>query len=44
MIKLSLALAIGLIGFTALLDPIYDNCHNTADGYACDLVGYKWGK
>jgi hypothetical protein len=41
MIRLSLALAIGLIGFTALLDPIYGNCKDTAEGRSCDLIGYS---
>ena len=44
MIKLSLALVIGLLTFSAFSEPIYANCKDTADGYACDLVGYKWGR
>jgi len=44
MIRLSLALVIGLLTFSAFSEPIYANCKDTADGYACDLVGYKWGR
>ena len=44
MIRLSLVLVIGLLTFSAFSEPIYANCKDTADGYACDLVGYKWGR
>jgi len=44
MIKLSIALVVGLLTFSAFSEPIYGNCHNTIEGYTCDLQGYKWGR
>jgi hypothetical protein len=39
--KLTLALAIGLLSFTALLEPVYGACEDTAEGRSCDLIGYR---
>jgi hypothetical protein len=44
MIRLAIALLIAIALFDLYSEPVYANCHNTADGYACDLVGYKWGR
>ena len=42
--KLIFALIAVILTFTALTNPIYDNCRNTIEGYTCDLVGYEWVK
>ena len=39
-----MALAVAVLIFSAFSEPIYSNCHNGAEGYTCDLVGYKMGR
>jgi len=35
---------VALIAFRVTHHPIYGNCHQTADGYACTLLRYEGNK